>query len=30
MERCMSFFRAAHKGIVDPRAFGASEDMVMN
>ena len=30
MERCMSFFGAAHEGIVDPRAIGGAEDMVMD
>ena len=30
MERCMSFFGAAHEGIVDPRAIGRAEDMVMD
>ena len=30
MERCMSFFGTAHEGIVDPRAIGGAEDMVMD
>ena len=30
MERCKSFFGAAHEGIVDPRAIGGAEDMVMD